>query len=61
MKVNQAGNPVFETPILFEDCFQDAREVAEAVLALADHLGLSFVRTNATKHGETRILIRSES
>lgn len=52
--VNQAGDAVFEQSINYPSDFAEG-ELAQAVIALADHLKLLIVRTNATKHGNTEL------
>lgn len=57
MRVNQRGEPIEETFLIFPADF-DQEDLATAVLLLADHLGVEFWRTNRTKHGNTEIDLR---
>lgn len=56
MLVNQNGVAVFREPIMFQDQLSD-EEAKELLLTLIARLGLCAVRTNATKHGDTQILL----
>lgn len=54
--VNQNGEDVFEETLRFwSDC--EILELQACLFLLADHLGVSFVRTNAITHGDTQIIL----
>lgn len=53
-RVNQKGEEVFEET-LFEWSDLCSSEIKEIVFLMSEHLGISFIRTNATKHGDTQI------
>ena len=56
---NHQGDEVVEEQLLFPGDFK-GDEAARAVLALANHFGITLVRTNATKHGRDEIEARKE-
>jgi len=63
MRVNQAGQPIPEEgfyPIGWEwnSPTDDVRDAAIALLCT--HLGVCIVRTNATKHGTTEVVLQKE-
>jgi len=61
MRVNQAGEEVFEET-LFKDWGAGAtvKERDEAIGFILEKLGYRAVRTNATKHGNTELEFREE-
>lgn len=60
MLVNQNDEPIKEWTLFSAGDFKNDTEVANAVLLLANHLGMRFVRTNATKHGHQELELRKE-
>lgn len=58
--VNQAGDEIMEEVIFLPSMFEHG-EVEAALLLLAEHLGMRFVRTNATKHGNVELQLRPEN
>jgi hypothetical protein len=59
-RVNTNGDAVEETE-LFVGFSHTDDERDKAICLLLDHLGLEVVRTNATKHGTTEIVLRKEA
>jgi hypothetical protein len=57
MLTNQRDQPVFTEP-LFSFSGLASGELQQLVFQLLDHLQLTAVRTNATKHGDTQVLIQ---
>jgi DNA primase len=55
--VNQRGDPAAEEAIMFPGDFE-GDELRQAVLLLAERLGVEIIRTNATKHGDTQIQLK---
>lgn len=58
MRLNQAGAPIKEEYIS-EYGQLNVRENRELLFMLIEHLNLAIWRTNATKHGNTEIQLRS--
>lgn len=59
MRVNQRGEPIEETHLgEFSDLTHD--ELQSLLFRLLDHLKLMAIRTNATKNGDTQIIIEPE-
>jgi hypothetical protein len=57
--VNTNGDPVEETqmfPIWCGDHTDEERDMA--IYLLLDHFNLEIIRTNATKHGTTEMVLR---
>jgi CO dehydrogenase/acetyl-CoA synthase epsilon subunit len=59
MRVNQAGDEVFRETFYGPTELSD-KEAKELLLKLIEHLGLRAVKTNATKHGNTEIVLEKE-
>lgn len=54
---NQRGEQVVEETLFpFGENSSDA-DVREAISLLCDHLGVSIIKTNATKHGHTGVTL----
>lgn len=58
-RVNQRGAPVFETSVIFPSDLLEG-EAKQLLLLIVDHLCLEAVRTNATKHGTTQIILKPQ-
>jgi hypothetical protein len=59
--VNRNGDPVEETqmfPIWCGDHTDEERDMA--IYLLLDHFNLEIIRTNATKHGTTEMVLRKQ-
>jgi hypothetical protein len=59
MIVNQEGQEVNEEVLRWADQLDDDT-TKQLILLTIQHLKLEAVRTNATKHGNTEILLRPE-
>lgn len=62
MRTNQADEPVVEDLLYaFGMTFDSAtdQERDKAIALLCQHLGVEIVRTNATKHGTTEVVLRT--
>ena len=55
--VNTNGDPVEET-VMFIGDYHTLEECEKAICLLLDHFNLEVVRTNATKHGTTDVVLR---
>jgi len=55
--VNQRGEPVLED-YLYDFSSVSHDELQTIVFAILDHLKLEALRTNATKHGNTELIVR---
>lgn len=60
MRVNQQDAPIIEE-VLFASwtSSEDPLDIARAISCLCEHLNIEIIRTNATKHGNTEVQIRS--
>ena len=65
MRVNQNGDPVEET-LMFGYVGDTETHVTEqdrddAIALLCDHLNVRIVKTNATKHGNTELVLKDDN
>lgn len=65
MIVNQRGEEVTEETLFgyVGDTFNTVsdQERNDAIALICQHLGIRIVRTNATKHGDTQLVIQIET
>lgn len=55
-ELNQRGVPVFRSPVISADHLSE-HEAKQLLLLLIDHLNLNAEFTNATKHGDTQLIL----
>lgn len=57
-QTNQMGDPVEEEVLFPAYAYVEQSDLSAAVSLLCQRLGVEIVRTNATKHGTTELVIR---